>query len=876
MAGRFARKYADLVSSRSKLVVAVILLLTVGVGAGVAVGDMDEAGFGEFEIDSSETEASDFIAHNYAEQDGVISQIVVREEDGNVLSQESILTGLAFQAQIRETEGLSETLDGDGFVGLENLIGTAAYFQMTDNEPGSHERPSVEEQREAVAELSDEAYHALLTTVLETDSEHLGEQDPYQFLPRTYDPGETTANARLTLLLQVDDSSENEEPEAAYAAQVEIGEMIVEWFDDAFIFGQGISDEASSQATGDSFAIITPFAIVIVLLVLGFAYRDILDILLAIAGIAIVLVWMAGIMGWLQIPMNVILIAVPFLLIGLSIDYALHVVMRYREAGHGRLDVQKAGSGPETGGSRNEKNQVVSGRGSNDEISPSVRIRAAMALGLGSVILAITAATFSTGVGFLSNIVSPLPAIQDFAKLSAGGILATFIVFGALIPALKIEIDSFVEGRLGRSRKKPAFGVGTGLANRLLSGVATLAARAPLGVIIVAFLLATGGAYGATTIDTEFNEADFLPEDPPEWTSNLPGPLEPGSYTISDDFEYLSENFQLQTGDSQSQILIRGEVTDGGVLQAIDEATQDIDAETAIALEADGSAAVKGPHTVLRAVASEHEELAQAIADRDSTGNDLPDEDVGPVYDLLFELDAEAAEEVLSRNEAGEITSARVIFEVRAAESTQTIAEDTAAIADRIETAAPVVTAVATGVPVTEAVLQDALLENLVEAFSITLVVILAFLTILFWIKYRSPSLGAIILAPVVGALAWLLGAMALLDIPFNSETAVITSLAIGLGVDYSIHAGERFIDERDKRETLDEALEAAITGTGGALLASAATTAAAFGVLAFSLAPPLQRFGLVTGSAIVFAFFACVTVMPCLLVVRERVKARF
>jgi predicted RND superfamily exporter protein len=38
---------------------------------------------------------------------------------------------------------------------------------------------------------------------------------------------------------------------------------------------------------------------------------------------------------------------------------------------------------------------------------------------------------------------------------------------------------------------------------------------------------------------------------------------------------------------------------------------------------------------------------------------------------------------------------------------------------------------------------------------------------------------------------------MAVLDIPFNSETVVITSLAIGLGVDYSIHVSERFVDER-------------------------------------------------------------------------------
>lgn len=65
------------------------------------------------------------------------------------------------------------------------------------------------------------------------------------------------------------------------------------------------------------------------------------------------------------------------------------------------------------------------------------------------------------------------------------------------------------------------------------------------------------------------------------------------------------------------------------------------------------------------------------------------------------------------------------------------------------------------------------------------------------------------------------------------------------------------------------------ITGTGGALLGSALTTTAGFGVLAFALAPPLQRFGFVTGLSIVFAFIACFTVLPYLLVVPERVLAR-
>jgi predicted RND superfamily exporter protein len=55
-------------------------------------------------------------------------------------------------------------------------------------------------------------------------------------------------------------------------------------------------------------------------------------------------------------------------------------------------------------------------------------------------------------------------------------------------------------------------------------------------------------------------------------------------------------------------------------------------------------------------------------------------------------------------------------------------------------------------------------------------------------------------------------------------------------------------------------------------VLASAVTTAGGFGVLTFALVPSLQRFGLVTGSAIVYAFVASVVVLPSLLVLWDRV----
>jgi predicted RND superfamily exporter protein len=852
MSEKLSRRYADWIASHSRVVIVVVLAVTAAVAAGVATSDPGDAGLGEFSVDSPETAAADFIRSNYSSDEGVVAQLVVRNESGDVLTRESLLEGLYLQQQVRNDTKLNGTLAERGFVGVENIVATAAVTADAGGDAPPTGQPALDDQIRALEERSPSEVETLLARVLDPDADVLGDRDPYSFLPRDYEPGDTRAEARLTFITQIDDGGEDETPRAAYDAQVEIDGIAQQRFDDAFVFGQGIRDDASSRATGDSFAIITPFALVLVVLVLGVTYRDVLDVVLAFVGIGVVLAWQAGIMGWLAIPMNVILIAVPFLLIGLSIDYALHVVMRYREAREGTLESDHGADGDAAD-------------------TPDRGVRAAMAVGFGSVVLALAAATVSTGVGFFSNVVSPLPAIRDFAVLSSGGILATFVAFGVFLPALKIEVDSTLERRLGRDRNKGAFGVGSGRANAVLERLGSLSTRAPVAIVIASLLLASAGSLGATTIDTEFNQADFLPQDAPDWAGILPGPLEPDTYTIADDFAYLSNGFQLRGDDSRSQVLIRGNVTDAATLRAVDDATGNVSAGSSIQRRPDGSGALEGPHTAIRQTAADNETFAAFVDERDADGDGLPEEDVAAVYEMLFAADREAAANVLSRSEAGGITSARLLVSVRSVESVQTIAGDTRTLADRIEGDVDGITATATGPPVTDAVIQDALLETLIEAFVVTLAVILAFLTALFRVRYGSWSLGPIVLMPVVASLAWLLGTMSLLDIPFNSETAVITSLAIGLGVDYSIHAGERFMEERERRGGLEAAIRRTITGTGGTLLASAATTAAAFGVLALALSPPLRRFGTVTGLAIIFAFVAVVTMLPGLLVVRER-----
>jgi predicted RND superfamily exporter protein len=121
---------------------------------------------------------------------------------------------------------------------------------------------------------------------------------------------------------------------------------------------------------------------------------------------------------------------------------------------------------------------------------------------------------------------------------------------------------------------------------------------------------------------------------------------------------------------------------------------------------------------------------------------------------------------------------------------------------------------------------------------------------------------------PVLLCSAWILGSMYLLGIPYTMLTIMVTALTIGLGVTYGIHLAHRFVEELNKTGDVDVACRETVTNTGAALFGAAATTVAGFGLLVFSLLPPVQEFGGIVALTIIFSFLATVFVLPTFLVI--------
>lgn len=138
---------------------------------------------------------------------------------------------------------------------------------------------------------------------------------------------------------------------------------------------------------------------------------------------------------------------------------------------------------------------------------------------------------------------------------------------------------------------------------------------------------------------------------------------------------------------------------------------------------------------------------------------------------------------------------------------------------------------------------------------------------VMVFIQFRS--LTAVVLAhlPMLLAGVWTMGLMGALGVPFNPANIMTLPLVIGIGVTFGVHVLTRFAEERDP------AILA--RSTGKAVLVSGLTTVAGFGSLMLAKHQGIVSLGLVMSLGVTGCIVGALTVLPALLVLLERRRVR-
>jgi predicted RND superfamily exporter protein len=161
---------------------------------------------------------------------------------------------------------------------------------------------------------------------------------------------------------------------------------------------------------------------------------------------------------------------------------------------------------------------------------------------------------------------------------------------------------------------------------------------------------------------------------------------------------------------------------------------------------------------------------------------------------------------------------------------------------------------------------QDEMVEGMMTGFLVTLAIVLVLLAVLF----RSIVWALIGIAPVLWTILVVYGTIGLVGKDYDMPIAVLSTLVLGIGVDFAIHFVERFRELRSDLGSTSAAIEAFSEEPARALSRNAAVIAVGFLPLLFSSLAPYVIVGLFLASIILLSWLATVVALPALVSLRR------
>ncbi|MDA7543425.1 MMPL family transporter [Acidimicrobiia bacterium] len=569
--------------------------------------------------------------------------------------------------------------------------------------------------------------------------------------------------------------------------------------------------------------------------------RTVSDLLLSLGTILLSIGWMQGMgallgPGFLNVigaPNQISQIA-PILLIGLGVDYAIHFTGRYRE-----------------------------------ELGDGASVKESTTNTLSSVGIALTLATLATIVGFLSNVVSPLPEFKDFGITVSFGILFALLLVMTFVPAIRSLLDKRAETKESISRE--AFSSsGESVLNKV-AGASSIIPR-KLKVISIALLIGVSsyGYVSFSNLDTVFNFTDFLPED------------DPVVATLS----VLTDEFGGGFGETTSVLLEGEDLATSEIHNAIIVAINDLaDAENIVVFGENVAnesviaslGALLAPQDALPGSPPQAPDM-ELISGLMSYGVELTsgeglnalkvsaNGDVDGLYKSLLTMDPATFGGTLYLDNNEVFTAQQIKITTSAgSEGSRKLTEDIyAAFQPVIDLGVDVA---ATNDSIVTNSVSDLISASQFQSLIFAILSSMFFLIIYYWIDLKRPFLGVVTIFPVIAIVMGTYLGMNLLDIPLNPVTATLTGIAIGIGVPFVIHVTNRFREALSNDSNPVSAITTTLKTTGGSLFGSAFTTMAGFGILTTSTLKPFQQMGQVVLVSIGFALVASILILPTLLV---------
>lgn len=167
-------------------------------------------------------------------------------------------------------------------------------------------------------------------------------------------------------------------------------------------------------------------------------------------------------------------------------------------------------------------------------------------------------------------------------------------------------------------------------------------------------------------------------------------------------------------------------------------------------------------------------------------------------------------------------------------------------------------------------ILRMTILELLKRDSQYTLIVAAVIILLLLFIMQRSYTHGLLVFAPLSIGLIWTMGTLGWLGIPLSVATVGLSSMLLGLGVEYGVFVLSRYKEERAKKQSQLDSISLTVYSIGTAVIGSGLTTTVGFGVLSFASVPLIQHLGQTLALGIAFCLLAALFVNPVFILLEE------
>jgi len=461
------------------------------------------------------------------------------------------------------------------------------------------------------------------------------------------------------------------------------------------------------------------------------------------------------------------------------------------------------------------------------EMKNNISTKKAVKITLTTVGLSVLMAGGTTIAGFASNVFSDITLMKDFGIYTSFGVAIALIISLTFIPAVLSLLKSDIKKKIVKKKK--------GLMDQFAHFLADFTLSKAKAILIVSIIIIIIAGFGIPKLETDSNFFNFFDESSePKIAYNL----------VKDKF----------SGSESIEIIVEGDIQNSDILKAISNFQKDLEKNDAVGK--------------ITSIANIIERTNEVMNDNNEEYHRIPDDsNLISQYLLLIEMnDSEYLKDFVTLDY--QQARIQILVNDTSTKAVDNLMKDVEIYADNNFDNLEIDKTVSGMIVLIEA-LSDMIIEGQIKGLIFALIAV--FIIVLSLLRSFQGSILSVILISFVILINF--GIMGYFGIPLDIVTVLISSIGVGVGIDYSIHILSRYQEEKNKDNNIKTALHITITGIGTSIMSNAGAVIGGFIILILSSFPPFRYFGMLVSIIMFTAALGAIIWIPAVILVYENHK---